>query len=74
VIFLAVTHCGDAVRVCGKIVELGGSLVPIASAQPGVAASVASVAHESLLHEIKLNGTTAISDEDQPALALQLKP
>ena len=50
---MAVTHGGDTVGVRGKIVKLGGSLVPIVSAQP---AMVASVAHNSLLHEIEFNG------------------
>jgi hypothetical protein len=42
-------------------VELGGSLVPVISAYPAMVASVASVAHESLLYEIKLNSTMPIS-------------
>ena len=65
-ILLAVTHCGDAVGVRGKIVELGGSLVPIVSAWPAVIASIAAVAHGSLLYEIKLNGTMPISLRQVP--------
>jgi hypothetical protein len=49
VILLAVAHCSDTVGMRSKIVELGSSLVPIVSALPAIAASVASVAHRSLL-------------------------
>ncbi len=60
-IFVAVTRCSDTVSVRGKIVELGSSLVPIVSAYPFVIPSIASVAHGSLLYEIKLNSTMRIS-------------
>ena len=50
VIFLAVMRRSDTVSVRGKIVELGGSEVPVVSALPAMVASVASVAHESLLY------------------------
>ena len=66
VIFLSVTRCGDAVGVRGKIMELGGSLVPVVSAKPAMVAPVASVAHESLLFEIKLNSTMPISLSPYP--------
>jgi hypothetical protein len=55
VIFLAVMRSSDTVGVRGKVVELGSSLVPIVSASP------ASVAHQSLLYEIKLNCTMLLS-------------
>jgi predicted fused transcriptional regulator/phosphomethylpyrimidine kinase len=61
VIFLAVMRRSDTVGVRGKIVELGGSEVPVVSAEPGVVSSIASVAHEPLLYEIKLDCTTLIS-------------
>jgi hypothetical protein len=61
VIFMAVMRRSDTVGVRGEIVKLGGSLVPVVSAQPAMVASISSVAHESLLYEIKLNNTMPIS-------------
>jgi hypothetical protein len=73
VIFLAVMRRSDTVGVRGEIVQLGGSLIPVVSAHPAMVASIASVAHESLLHEIKLNNTTRISLPQVPILISEFR-
>jgi hypothetical protein len=45
---------GDAVSVRGKIVKFSGSLVPVVFSSPAMVASVASVAHKSLLCSTRL--------------------
>ena len=54
-VFLAVMGRGDAMSVRGKVIEFCGSLVPVVAAYPASRASIASVAHKSLLLKIKLN-------------------